>query len=348
MLRNISSINKLQINCKTIAQNYELLKGMVGSDVICASNLKSNAYNLGAIPIMHCLSKAGCSKFFVSNLQEALELRGASLTDEIYVLNGIFSDEEDLFAQNNIIPVLNNVEQFELYNNFCKRKNKRFSAALNVDNDNNMVGLSYGDTLELAEKNYFNQKVNIKFIMSYFSNDKKNNVEYHNQQLKNMSKLRQVFAKPVSLANSAAIILGKEYYFDMVRMGLILFGITKEDIFDLKNAISLTSRIIHLSEFNEPKIIARIPIGYGDGILSSLAHKGVFYVHGYPAPVIKVLMDYTMLDVSNVPDDLLYSGVEVEIIGKNSTVNKIAMAAEVSITNVIVSLSPRIQRTYLQ
>ena len=112
MRDNKFALNKLYISLSAIAENYKIIKNFVGKKVECSVNIKANAYGLGVAPIMRCLSTVGCNKFFVSNIDEALELRNSlSITDEIYVLYGIAVGEETAFTQNHIIPVLNTKKQ---------------------------------------------------------------------------------------------------------------------------------------------------------------------------------------------------------------------------------------------
>ena len=151
--------NKLQIDCAAIAHNYAIIKSIIGNQVDCAATVKADAYGLGAVPIMRSLSKAGCNKFFVTSIDEALELRKTSVTDEIYVLNGVYAGEEAEFAQHQIIPVLNNQGQFELFNSYCRRKDKSFEAVLNIDTGLNYIGFAADEAISLAQRDFFKQKI---------------------------------------------------------------------------------------------------------------------------------------------------------------------------------------------
>lgn len=362
-LKEKSITNKLYIDCKAIADNYKTIKKIVGNKVICAANIKSNAYGLGLMQVMKCLSKADCSQFFVGNLDEAIEIRNASLTDKIYVLNGIEENQLDTFASQNIIPVLNTIEEYELFSSYCNRKKKNFAAALNIDTGSNMIGIQADVAKKLAQNSYFSDKPFIQLIISYFASLPDPEDPYNIKQQKELTEIKKLFKLPVSLANSTAILQNSLYYFDMIRIGSLLYGVSDKESLPLKNAITLTSKIIQIrnvtedflnicdsrGRLNNSSIIATIPMGYGDGILPTLGNNAIFYVHGHPVPVIgKISMDFTMLDITNLPKYLLYTGAEVEIIGKNSSINSIAKAAGTFANNIITSLSPRIHRIYNQ
>jgi alanine racemase len=355
------SLNKLYVDRDIVASNYLKLKEFVGPKVECAANIKANAYGLGVMPIMSCLSKAGCNKFFVTNLDEALEVRNSSVTDEVYVINGINSGEEAYFAQNHIIPVLNTQEQFTVYNNYCRKKNKSFEAVLNIDTGINRFGFPVEEAIELVKKGFFDQKANIQFLMSHIACSTKSCVSYNKKQLALMNNLQDIFQKPVSFADSGSIYLGQDYCFDIVRLGIMLYGVSSER-FDLKPAISLASPIIqirkvdkdlfvghdHSYKIGKDSVLATIPIGYADGMHRSISNKASFYINGHPVTIAgQMSMDFTVLDVTNIPEQDLFLGAEVEILGENSTIEKMAECAGTTCHDILTSLSYRLQRIYI-
>lgn len=357
-------LNKFYINCLAIAENYRVLQQYVGNKVICAATVKSNAYNLGVTPIMLSLSKAGCSRFFVSTIDEAIELRNNSLTDEIYVLNGIFAGEEVEFAQHNLIPVLNTRQQFELLNNYCRKKDKRLDAILNIDTGTNLLGFPAQEAIDLAKQNYFQQKVNICFIMSHLACASNPSSPYNQEQLVLARQLQKIFKKPISLADSSGICLGVDYHFDMVRPGIMLYGVKAvPSTLDLQPVITVTSPIIQMREVTEDllvgydnsqkvskgTILATIPIGYADGLPSLVSDNGTCYINGDRVPIVgKVSMDRIVIDVTKVPKNNLYLGVEVEILGKNATIEKIASGNIVNCHEIFTSLGSHLHKIYQQ
>ena len=355
------SLNKLYVNRDIVASNYLKLKEFVGPNVECAANIKANAYGLGVMPIMSCLSKAGCNKFLVTNLDEALEVRDSSVTDEVYVINGINVGEESYFARNHIIPVLNTRDQFIVYNNYCRKKGKFFEAVLNIDTGINRFGFPVEEALELVEKGFFDQKVNIQFLMSHIACSTQSCASYNRKQLALIKNLQDIFQKPVSLADSDSIYLGQDYCFDIVRLGIMLYGVSSEK-FNLKPAISLASPIVQIRKVHESifvgydhsykasknSTLATIPIGYADGMHRSISNKASFYINGHPVTIAgQMSMDFTVLDVTNVPEHELFLGAEVEILGENSTIEKMAECAGTTCQDILTSLSYRLQRIYI-
>lgn len=342
------ALNEINIDLKAIADNYKIIKKFIGNKAECAANLKANAYGLGVLQVMRCLSEAGCNKFFVTDLAEAIELRNLiSITDEIYVLNGIYQGEEQEFLKYHIIPVLNNMAQFNLLKNYCIRKNRNFSAVLNVDTCENQFGFSRLEIENLAKTRAFDERIKIHFVMSQPT--------YNANQITLITKLKQFLKSPVSYADSKAIEINDNCYFNIIRLGLVLYGFKKTAL-SLTNAISITSTIIQINELKEDitildgikilknTILATLPIGYSNGL--NRAAKA-FYINGNPAPIVgNVSMDLTVIDVSNIPKEDLFLGAKVEIIGNNMDIADIAKKANTSVHDILMSFGARMRKNY--
>lgn len=349
--------NKLYIDLEAIAENYKIIKKFVGNNTECTANIKYNAYGLGVIPIMRALSGAGCNKFFVTSLEEAIEIRDSlSITDNIYVLKGISAGQEPMFTKYQITPVLNNKTQFEIFNNFCLKKNHNFPAALNVDTGINRFGFSVEEALSLTKEGFFKQKVKLIFLMSQLAFGVKDT----EKPLNALRELHNLLNIPVSLADSNYICLGKDYHFDIIRLGIILYGCAPKEM-GLKNAISLYSNIVQIKETKEQiyighdnkyqvergRMIASIPIGYAHGLHRSLKENTCFYINNRPAPIIgEISMDFTIIDVTNIPKYDLFIGAEVEILGQNNDLTKMAEQAGTTRHDILISLS-RLKRIYI-
>lgn len=332
-----SGLNKLSINTAAIIDNYKAIKKFLGKKSTIA-NLKADAYGLGAAKIMPHLSKEGCNKFFVSTLTEAINLRNLSLTDEIYVLKGIFAGEEEYFSQNNIIPVLNNKQQYDIYNNYCKRKAKSFFAVLNVDTGFNLLGIGYKELQECL----LDQRLSIRFILTYTQEFSPEEI-----QLELIKSLKESTKLPVLVTDGFGKCVKQNFHLDIVEMTLGLFGCLEVPNLELINAITLTSKIVDIKSLENGKKVGIIPIGYADGIPGSLANKGVFDLNGYEVKILgDIAMDFIMLDVGDVPHYLLKLGEEVEILGKYSPIQRVINETGKTCAHIITSLSDRIDRIY--
>ena len=100
----------LEVNLKNLQYNYKKLSGLANRS-ICAATIKSDAYGLGVLDVFDALYKVSCRHFFVATTQEALEIRKKRSTANIYVLNGLESNNISIFNKHKIIPILNDIKE---------------------------------------------------------------------------------------------------------------------------------------------------------------------------------------------------------------------------------------------
>ena len=349
MKHNNNLLNKLIVDTEAIVSNFLVLKSSLPSHVECASDIRVNAYGVGALEVMRSLSSVNCNKFFVSNIEEAINLRNSvSITDNIFVLDGIFSGEEMLFAQNYIFPVINNKEQFELYNNFSTKKNKSFEVALNITNDKEGFGILIDEAIELWERGFFNKKLKVKYLVSDFdlSNPKK---------IAKMIELKQKTNLSIAVMVPSDFKVQKDAFFDLAIFGVSIFGCSFSNV-NLLPSLFLLSRIIELEvqktekEFlsERKRVLAKVPIGYAHGICANIAVNGRYSIGGFRADILdNIKMESTTIDVTKIPSYELEVGAEVEIIGNNISLEDMAKWANISVEHLLTSISHRIKRIYL-
>lgn len=357
--------NILYVNTKAIEENYAAICQYIGKDVSCAAILQSDAYGVGANQIMHLLSSIGCNRFFVASLEEALALRQLSMTDMIFVRHGIFDGEEQLFLENNVVPVLNEFSQIDLWNKHAIRKGVKLPAAINIDTGLHHLGLTYDNAIELLRYPRRISNLEINHIMSdlIFENDHTKIV--NRQQLRNIVRLTK-FAPWVkmSLASSLGIFLGKEYHFDMVRVGLAIFGILplEHSSLRLRNAFRLVSRIIQIKEIaynhkigyyasnriGKNTKIAIVEIGFNDGFIRNGDKQLCVSVADVKVPVVGNVSTHLMaVDVTNVPENELYEGAEVEVLNNELLIQSVARSTNMNIYEIIYNIASRCKKIYI-
>ena len=326
---------RLIIDLDIIKSNYQYLCSQTKAKV--GISIKSDAYGLGADNVAPALFSVGCRSFFVANIDEAVNLSQFLDTKivNIYVFNGFESKAElnDLYLKHNIYPALNTISQLDIWN----EEKPHLKCIMHIDTGMNRYGLLPN---EVQQINYIPQ--NLEYVISHLACDSDRSNPYNKKQLELFKKLSSIFPCKKSLAASGGIFLGEEYHFDLVRPGGLIYGTAHVKNKNLQNPVSLSAPIIKIQEcgrelyvgydkkFHAKKgtRLATIPIGYGDGIPRSLQGKGKFFVNGKAAPIAKsISMDYTIIDVTNIPCNL---GDEVEIIGPNNRPDIVA-----SYTNII-------------
>ncbi len=354
----------LNISLAALKQNYQLLKNQA-APAECAATVKANAYGLGIDEIAPALYEAGCRNFYVATLGEAIHLRHLLPDVTIYVFHGVKPHETEAFLKFNLVPVINNFSQVELWLEFSKAQNIRLPANLHFDTGINRLGLSADLAKDLGNHAELKQHIELKFIMSHLACANEHDNVRNQQQLDKFKTICQSFpGQKFSLANSSAIFLDKEYHFDQVRPGAALFGINPTPYLKtnpMQRVVNLSTKIIHLQQVTEDGMVgygnmcpvksgmrlAVIPIGYADGYLRSLTNRGYCYLNGKIIPTLgKISMDMTVIDISSFNEAEVKIGDEVEIIGEHINLSDLAAQAGTIAYEILTSFSSRFKKIY--
>lgn len=351
--------SKLIIDLTAIKSNYKFLQDILGNTV-CGASVKADAYGLGIKPVAEILFTSGCRHFFVANLIEAIELRSILAEAYIFVLSGVFIAQEDAFLTYNLIPVLNHKLQIELWDSFAVKQQLNLPAILHVDTGMSRLGMDLDELkyLDLADYN-----INFLYIMSHLACSDVKDEQYNHTQLNLIKQIAQSYNIPISFVNSGGIFLGREYHFDLARPGCAIYGInpTPYTINPMQPVIKLLAKILQIRHLNKDMSvgygksyvakagtkIATIACGYADGYRWNLACGGLGYLQGYEVKLIgRVSMDLITVDVSDVPEELLYLGAEVELINEKITLDYIARQCNTISYEILTGLGCRFKKIY--
>ncbi len=361
-MKNGSAV--LEIDLGAIARNWNLLRQTHSSNT-CAAVVKANAYGLGMEEVAATLADAGCTHFFVATLDEAVKLRQILTSQFIYVFAGVQQDEEITFLDYNIIPVLNSMPQFERWEAIAKNT-EAASAVLHIDTGMNRLGLCIDEAEKLAIESERLNTAQIRFIMSHLSCASQPTNEANAIQLERFNRIRRCFPTlPASLCNSAGVFLGEAFHHDLARPGCALYGISpfEDRPNPTESVVTLSAPILQLRTVenenesvgygSENKLakgtrIATIGIGYADGISRIISNTPLNgYIDGHAAPIIGCIsMDLITLDVTHLPQEILFEGARVELINATQDVNIIAKAAQTIGYEILTNLKTRIKRDY--
>ena len=356
------------VDLKAIENNYKNIKKLAPNAKIGAS-VKANCYGLGIDAIMPCLLKQGCNHYFVATINEAIEARKLAPKATIYTLNGLIKGTIDDYIQYNISPVLSSLNQIQYWVN--TEKPAHLCAALQLDTGMNRLGLKQQE-VELLSQQYDDLKSQqINLIVSHFASADDSNAQQNTAQ---SSLFNQIISHPLfkdmqfSLANSAAIHMGEENHYDIIRPGISLYGGQASD----HNSDNMECAVYHFSKvisirypnINEtigysatykvenPMVVATIASGYADGISRHLSFQkdgsaGCAYFQGGILPFVgRVSMDLMTLDASNIDCDIS-EGDWVELLGKNIKVSDVSKQAGTIDYEIFTNLSTRAKRIYV-
>ncbi|WP_455481716.1 alanine racemase [Bartonella sp. B35(2025)] len=353
------------IDVSAIVDNYITLSQRV-APAKCSAVIKANAYGLGADKIAPALYQAGCRTFFVAKIEEALRLK-AILPPNVMIalLNGISRTAEEFVAQSGIVPVLNSWNAIESWQTLCQKKSKRFPAIIQIDTNMNRLGLDQRELQQLIKNPDFFKKAKVKYIISHLANG---DDDTHPSNYAQLAALKAILAQlptcKVSLANSGGIFLGSDFYFDLVRPGIALYGIDPHKKYPtlLKPVLKLEAQVIQSRYLDtgapvgyggsfitrRPSTLVTISIGYADGWLRALSNKGTVYFNGYKLPIIgRVSMDSIIVDATDLKDEKPQRDDWVELIGTHQTIEKVSTDANTVPHEILVSLSSRCKCIYI-
>jgi alanine racemase len=349
----------LTIDLGALAANWRHLAAEA-APAECSAVVKADAYGIGIEQAVPALGAAGCRTFFVALPEEGRRARAVAPGAVIYVLNGLFPEVMDLYRMADLRPVLNSMEEIELWHRLAGGS----PCAIQVDTGMNRLGLSLRDALELARRPGLIAKLAPRLLMSHLACA---DTPEHPLNQTQLTLFREITAQfpdvPASLANSAGIFLGRDYRFEMVRPGIALYGAWfSESRAALNNVATLQARILQVRgaaaggtvgygathTLKRDSRIAVLSAGYADGYHraagSSDSHaRAQVIVRGRPARILgRVSMDLIAVDVTGIvgvaPGDL------VELFGPSMPVDEVAAAAGTIGYELLTGLSRRAKR----
>ncbi|NQY98682.1 MAG: alanine racemase [Henriciella sp.] len=351
---------RAHIHLSNIVDNWRTVGNaqMAGST---AAVIKADAYGHGLPQVAEALHDAGCDHFFVAHSHEA-EVARATLGSHpnIYVLNGPSPDEEALYRENALIPVINSSFQFRTMADWLVDGVKMPRGyVLHFDTGMNRLGLPEKDVFEVAEAV---EAQSPSLIMSHLACSEDEDSLLNAQQNEALKKLASAFPHvPLSLSNSGGVWLGVDYHHILTRPGIALYGggTPPKDV-TLKPGMTLEAPILQVRQIEagetvgygatwraaEPTLIATLAIGYGDGFPRSASNKGFATLGGNRCPIIgRVSMDLITIDVTDAAE-LARPGVYAQLIGPDAGLEEQAALAGTIGYELTTGLTPRVKRIY--
>jgi alanine racemase len=359
--------SRVEINLKNLEQNIKNAKKKLKKKKLLAV-VKADAYGHGAIAVASRAAAMGIDYLGVGIVEEGIELRNAGIKAEIIILAQELKERTEEIVLFNLIPTVCSRGFLESLEREGKRQNKRVPIFVMVDTGMGRYGVSSDEFIYFVKLLKDMKFVELKGVMSHFP-VADSDEGFTQKQLESFVELTKVAESsgikiPIkSMANSAAFLLHENSIFNMVRLGLLLYGISPvkelkapkyKSVMTVKSKISFIKTIPpgHSVSYcrtfiaESPTTIAAVPLGYADGYDRSLSNKGWMIVHGKKAPVIgNVTMDTTMIDVSKIQD----AKIGDEVIVMNSLVSAWDIATTIGTIpyEIISRMGKRLPRLYV-
>jgi alanine racemase len=332
--------------------------------------VKADAYGLGMQQAAPALARAGCKTFFVATLAEASALRALLPRATIYVFAGLMPGTAELYRAHDLRPVLNSAEEIREWVSFCSIQGEQLPCAVHIDSGMNRLGLSAEEVDQVAAARDLWLALSLSLVMSHLACADEPEHPKSEAQRQAFDGLRaRLPAALASLANSAGILLGQAFAYDLVRPGIALYGghPRRRGENPFAPVVHLRGRILQIRNaapgetvgygatrtLAQSTRIAVVSVGYADGFFRALSTRDgedgfVAYIGPHPAPILgRVSMDLITVDVSRVPESASGRGAWVELIGPNAPAQHMAHHAGTIDYEVLTNLGRRALRRYI-
>lgn len=357
-----SVYRRVVVDLTAVAMNYRQLSERI-SPAECGAVVKADAYGLGVIEIARTLLNEGCSRFFVATAEEAIKLISVVANANVYVLEGLDEWQAEQCSKLRIWPVLNTLDQAQ---NWAQASSKRdeHHCCIHVDTGMNRLGMSEGEFLALCGDKKLLKRLNVDFVMTHLACSDDKNHPQNREQLKQFGRLRELLPGiKTSVVSSTGVFLDKPYHGEIARPGICLYGANpqSQDKFRMQETVQLQGRIIQIRNVTRDCAVgygatatvtkgarlATVAMGYADGYHRSLSGKAFAMVASHRVPLVgRVSMDYLVLDVSEVPVELVNPGDWATLLGGGIDIDELAALAGTISYELLTGIGRRVIREY--
>lgn len=361
----------LDAMCSNVSQALERMKPAKLMAII-----KTDAYGHGAVRSAKALDEIGVYAFGVATPGEALELRRAEIKNPILILGYVFEEYFDRMIENDIDLALFDLNTAKLLNSHAEKLGKKARVHIKADTGMGRIGFQPCDeSAEIIKEIAALNNIEIDGMFTHFAcADSKDKASVNRQIERFTNFVAKVKSEGVSLPivhcyNSASIVDFDKPLFDMVRCGIITYGLEPSDEVSKTNikfqkVMSIKSHVAYVKKVgagftvsygstyvtDKETEIATIPVGYGDGYPRTLSNKGMVLIGGHFAKIIgRVCMDQFMVDVTGLGvsrgDEVILMGSD----GENSiTAEEIGDLSGRFNYELVCDINKRVPRVYIK
>jgi alanine racemase len=360
---------QLSIDLGALARNWRALD-KVSAGALTGAVVKADAYGTGITMASKALHAAGARFFFAATPDEGMAVRAAVPDAHIFILNGLYPGAANLYIRQNLMPIICSMAMLEEWLAKCVERNEAYPSAFHFDTGMNRLGFRLNEATLVRDRikalGYAPQ-----MVMSHLACADQPSHEKNRTQLALFGSVMTQFPGiPASLANSAGLMTGRDYHFQMVRPGIALYG--GRAVSGRKNpmapVVTLHVPIMQVKEARTGETVgygathalsrdSRLAIlshGYADGFLRSLSGSntrpgGKVVIRGKACPVIgRVSMDQVTVDITELgPDNIPNPGEGAEVLGNLLGVDDLADAGGTIGYEILTSLKGRYSRNYV-
>ena len=367
-----------EIDLDAIAHNAREIKKLTGNRVELMGAVKADAYGHGVFEVVHTLLNNGVNQLAVSMLDEAIQLRKMGIGVPILILGYTDPARADEIVLNEVTQTVFTPDLAQALSIAAVRLGKNAKIHVKIDTGMTRLGFmpGYSAVKSIAEIGTMPGLI-IEGIFTHFASADEDVKDYTMMQFERFMSVCSELSRvgihiPIKhVCNSGGIIQYTQMHLDMVRPGIILYGLypsneVSRSSINLKPAMTLKANIVHVKDVDKDTCIsygrtfrtsrksriATVPIGYADGYTRLMSNKGRMLVNGEFVPVVgRICMDQCMIDVTDLEKEV-HVGDEVVIFGNQggASISVDEIAAKVGTINyeLICIIGKRIPRVYIK
>jgi alanine racemase len=360
-----------EVNLSRLSRNLQAIRAHVAPARVMIV-VKANAYGHGLAEVAKQLGPQA-DYVGVAVLEEGIFLRELGVEAPILVLGGIWGDQLPQYLQHNLTLTASSVERLEQIDGVAARMGVKAKVHLKIDTGMERIGVHYYSAQTLQEAPLKCKHVEVEGIYSHFANADARDLSHARLQLERFNEVLRFYEKnslpmPIRhMANSAAILQLKESHLDMVRPGIMLYGVypAREVIgtVAVRPALAWKSRVVYFKvvkaghpvsygstwQSDHPVRIITVPVGYGDGYFRSMSNHAQVIIRGKKYPQVgRICMDQMMV---NIEADSAFNGDEVTLMGESGstaiTAQELADWAGTIPYEILTNINTRVPRVYI-
>ena len=364
--------SRIVVDLDAIGHNLQAIRAHVGVPVM--GIVKANAYGHGLVPVARHLEACGVDRLGVAFVEEGIALRRAGIRLPVLVLGGIFGPQVADYLRHELEITVSSLDKLRQVEAVAEALGQRARVHLKIDTGMERIGVHSYSCAGFIEAAAASRWCDVVGVYSHLACADDPGSPMTDRQVERFAEACAHFTRigaPMPLrhlANSGGVLHAPGTWLDMVRPGIILYGVlpdpASQATLALRPALSLVSRVVYFkvvraggtvsygatwTAANDTRI-ATIPVGYGDGYPRALSSRGEVLLRGHRRPIAgRVCMDQFMVDLG--PDGTAYNEDEVVLVGRRDgqaiRVEDIARQAGTIPYEILTGLNERIPRAYV-
>lgn len=362
----------IEVDLDALRDNVAQLRAHVGSTRIMAS-VKANAYGHGLVRTARELLRFGVDELGVAFLEEGITLRRAGITAPVLVLGGIIGNQIAHFLEYDLQITASSVYKLRQIDETAAAMGKRAQVQIKIDTGMGRIGIRHENASQLFDAFQEARHCDLRGVFSHFASSHDPDMRFTRLQLERFLEALEYFPRhglpmPVRhIANSAAVLQHPEATLDMVRPGIMLYGVYPgpevQRTVQIRPVLRMMTRVVyfkvvlagssigydHTWTAERNTRVVTLPVGYGDGYARSLSNRGAVLINGKRYPIAgRISMDQCMVDIGQ---DSAYTGDEVMLIGAQGeeriSVEELALHCDTIPYEILTMLNTRVPRKYV-